>query len=992
MPPASVPRRARSRAPRAETRRSARPGARTRAPTGSGAEGSSTRTAAVSGSPKPAAATGWPGTCSRRDPVPRVWLRLEERPRSPPHCVPWSSGRPFLREIRVRRMRSRPAPKFGPWYPLAAAARTIPPADPATPLATPRTSAGWRDPTSGPGKRRTLRPQCAHGLGGPHRPAGRMTDDSPGTSITAFLIADVRGYTLFTQERGDEAAAKLAAKFAAIAREAVAARGGEVIELRGDEALAVFDSPRQAIRAAIDLQDRFVEETLADPAIPLTVGIGLDAGEAVRVEGGYRGGALNLAARLCGQAGPGEVMASQEIVHLARRIDGVRYADRGQFRLKGMSEPVALVRVSSAEADAAERLRPIAAARRPPAEDGPPPRPSGLTRRRVLIAAVALAVVAAGIAIPLSLAGGGSSKAPTVAAHPNSVARVDLETGGVVADTPLQSAPGAVATSGDAIWVTEPDAGKVVRLDPKDGTVIDTITVGNDPAGIAVGGGFVWVVNSGDPSVSRISLQTGDVVDPITEGIGNGPQDVAVGAGAVWVTNRIDGTVSRIELDLGEVTDTIPLSDTPTGIVARPGGVWVSGPSTGTVVRIDPASNAVAGTTNVGNGPGAVQADDTGIWVANTLDGTVSRIDPRSGSVDATVAVGDGPAAIAFGGGSAWVTNEFAGTISRIDVRTKASSTLPLGSEPRGAVVADGQLWVAGRGAATSHRGGTLELIGDRAPDSIDPAVSYDEVSWHSLTLVYDGLVGFKRVGGADGGLLVPDLAEGIPAPTDGGLTYRFTLRRGIRYSTGAQVRASDFRIALRRGFEIPDTPVPLLYDVLAGAAGCRPGHAPATSPTGSKPTTRTAPSRSTWPIRTRPSSTSWPCRSHRPCPPGRRRSPPARTPSRARGRTSSPPTDPGRTWSSNGTRTSGNGPRRRSPTGSPTRSTGRSAPHPTSPSTPLSPAPPIGTRARRPPIGGRRWSPASPARRTPTRRRQHFSGPCTRAFHRSTTSVSGER
>jgi len=654
-----------------------------------------------------------------------------------------------------------------------------------------------------------------------------MTDDSPGTSIKAFLIADVRGYTLFTQERGDEAAAKLAAKFAAIAREAVAARGGEVIELRGDEALAVFDSPRQAIRAAIDLQDRFVEETLADPAIPLTVGIGLDAGEAVPVEGGYRGGALNLAARLCGQAGPGEVMASQEIVHLARRIDGVRYADRGQVRLKGMSEPVALVRVSSAEGDAAERLRPIAAARRPPAEDEPPPRPSGLTRRRVLIAAVALAVVAAGIAIPLSLAGGGSSKAPTVAAHPNSVARVDLETGGVVADTPLQSAPGAVATSGDAIWVTEPDAGKVVRLDPKDGTVIDTITVGNDPAGIAVGGGFVWVVNSGDPSVSRISLQTGDVVDPITEGIGNGPQDVAVGAGAVWVTNRIDGTVSRIDLDRGEVTDTIPLSDTPTGIVARPGGVWVSGPSTGTVVRIDPASNAVAGTTNVGNGPGAVQADGTGIWVANTLDGTVSRIDPRSGSVDATIEVGDGPAAIAFGGGSAWVTNEFAGTLSRIDVRTKASSTLPLGSEPRGAVVADGQLWVAARGAATSHRGGTLQLIGDHAPDSIDPAVAYDVVSWSSLILVYDGLVGFKRVGGADGGLLVPDLAEGIPAPTDGGLTYRFTLRRGIRYSTGAQVRASDFRIALRRGFEIPDTPVPLLYDVLAGAAGCRPGHAP---------------------------------------------------------------------------------------------------------------------------------------------------------------------
>jgi YVTN family beta-propeller protein len=658
-----------------------------------------------------------------------------------------------------------------------------------------------------------------------------MTDEppdpgTPGAAIKAFLIADVRGYTMFTQERGDEAAAKLAAKFAAVAREGVAARGGEVIELRGDEALAVFDSPRQAIRAAVDLQDRFVEETLADPAIPLTVGIGLDAGEAVPVEGGYRGGALNLAARLCGQAGPGEIMASQEIVHLARRIDGVRYADRGQVRLKGMSEPVTVVRVSSVEADAAHRLRPIAAGTHPAGGEEPPRRPSGVTRRRVLIVVVVLAVVAAGIAIPLSL-GGGSSEPPSVAARPNSVARVDLETGGVVADTPLKSAPGAVAAGGGAIWVTEPDAGKVVRLDPRDGSVVDTVDVGIDPSGIAVGAGFVWVVNSGDPSVSRISLQTGDVVDAITTGIGNGPQDVAVGADAVWVTNRIDGTVSRIDPDRGVVTDTIPVPDTPTGIVARGDGVWVSGPSTGTVVRIDPGTNTVAGTTNVGNGPDAVQSDGSGIWVANTLDGTVTRIDPRSGSVDATVRVGDGPAAIAFGAGSAWVTNEFAGTISRIDVRTKRVRTVPLGSEPRGAAVAGGRLWVAARGAATSHRGGTLELIGDHAPDSIDPAVSYDAVSWYSLILIYDGLVGFKRVGGSDGGTLVPDLAESLPTPTDGGLTYRFTLRPGIRYSTGAPVRAADFRLALQRGFEIANTPVPLLYDVLAGATSCRPGHPP---------------------------------------------------------------------------------------------------------------------------------------------------------------------
>src|SRR5262245_24431335 len=107
------------------------------------------------------------------------------------------------------------------------------------------------------------------------------TEVESGPAVRTFLIADIRGYTVFTAERGDEAAARLAARFAAAAREVVAAHGGRVTELRGDEALAVFESVRQAIRAAVVLQRRFVDETVADPSLPMPVGIGLDSGEAV---------------------------------------------------------------------------------------------------------------------------------------------------------------------------------------------------------------------------------------------------------------------------------------------------------------------------------------------------------------------------------------------------------------------------------------------------------------------------------------------------------------------------------------------------------------------------------------------------------------------------------------------------------------------------------------------------------------------------------------
>jgi class 3 adenylate cyclase/tetratricopeptide (TPR) repeat protein len=167
----------------------------------------------------------------------------------------------------------------------------------------------------------------------------------PTSVVRTFLIADVRGYTRFTQEHGDEAAAQLASKFASILREEVSARGGQLVELRGDEALAAFGSARQALRTAIALQARFSEETQQQPELPLRVGIGLDAGEAVPVETGYRGGALNLAARLSSLAGPNEVLASEGVIHLARRIAGIVYVERGSMPLKGFDHPVRVVQV-----------------------------------------------------------------------------------------------------------------------------------------------------------------------------------------------------------------------------------------------------------------------------------------------------------------------------------------------------------------------------------------------------------------------------------------------------------------------------------------------------------------------------------------------------------------------------------------------------------------------------------------------------------------------
>jgi Adenylate cyclase, family 3 (some proteins contain HAMP domain) len=344
-----------------------------------------------------------------------------------------------------------------------------------------------------------------------------------GAEIKTFLIADVRGYTMFTNERGDEAAAKLAAKFAAIVREGVEARGGSLVELRGDEGLAVFSSARQAIRAAMDLQSAFVDETLADPSLPLLVGIGLDAGEAVAVEGGYRGGALNLAARLCGQAGPGETLASQEVVHLARKVEGVRYVERGAVHLKGLDQPVLVIRVMLEEGDPAERLAGVVTTPSPVRRARP-------RRTVVLVAAVAtIALVAATLPFVLH------HDTPVPALAANGIQLIDATSGQRVGSVPLPGSPGGIASGGGSVWVSDPQAGTVVRLDPSTRAAVDTIPVGRDPAGIAFGDGAVWVAVSGDGELARIDPSTDTVVSRV--GVGNGPTGVAVSSGFVWVTN-----------------------------------------------------------------------------------------------------------------------------------------------------------------------------------------------------------------------------------------------------------------------------------------------------------------------------------------------------------------------------------------------------------------------------------------------------------------------
>jgi YVTN family beta-propeller protein len=451
-------------------------------------------------------------------------------------------------------------------------------------------------------------------------------------------------------------------------------------------------------------------------------------------------------------------------------------------------------------------------------EPTPAPPPGTRRRRRLTLAAAAgavLALVAGTITFLLSRDG---SQESLDSAAGNSLGILDLESGRLVADLPVGTTPTDVSVGEGAAWVTNTASGTVDRVDPSTHTVRQTIRVGAGPTGVAVGEGSVWVTNTLDGSLSRIDPRSNEVTQTIA--VGNGPSGIAVGSGSVWVVNRDDHTLSRIDPETGTVAQTFAAGAGPVDVAADGDSVWVTNESVGRMLKIDPRAGRVVGTVSVGRGPTAVAVGAGSVWATNTLDGTVSRVDPETLTVTATIEVGEGPSGIAAGQDVVLVTLEHDGAISRIDPETNDAAVSSIGGRPAGVARWGRAVFVAVRPGGDAHRGGTLTALESFAFfDSIDPARAYEPPSWRLLSLTNDGLTAFKRVGGREGAGVVPDLATSVPEPTESGTIYTFQLRPGLRYSTGAPVRATDFRRALERVFELRSTTYP--YEGIVGAESC---------------------------------------------------------------------------------------------------------------------------------------------------------------------------
>jgi len=123
--------------------------------------------------------------------------------------------------------------------------------------------------------------------------------------------------------------------------------------------------------------------------------------------------------------------------------------------------------------------------------------------------------------------------------------------------------------------------------------------------------------------------------------------------------------------------------------------------------------------------------------------------------------------------------------------------------------------------ATADHRGGTMKLLAKAAGGTIDPHVNYTLQYWNLFQATYDGLLAFKKAGGDEAFEVVPDLAEKIPTPTNGGKTWVFKLRKGVKFSNGKAVTTNDVVASFRRIFKVKSPTSGGFYAGIVGASAC---------------------------------------------------------------------------------------------------------------------------------------------------------------------------
>jgi peptide/nickel transport system substrate-binding protein len=122
-----------------------------------------------------------------------------------------------------------------------------------------------------------------------------------------------------------------------------------------------------------------------------------------------------------------------------------------------------------------------------------------------------------------------------------------------------------------------------------------------------------------------------------------------------------------------------------------------------------------------------------------------------------------------------------------------------------------------GGGAGEARQGGSITIAQTSQPDYLDPALGYTVNSWEPMWLAYTPPVTYKRAEGKEGTELIPGVAQELPEVSEDGKTVTFTMRKGLKFSDGTPLKASDFEHTIKRVLNL-ESGASAFYLIIEGA------------------------------------------------------------------------------------------------------------------------------------------------------------------------------
>jgi adenylate cyclase len=162
-----------------------------------------------------------------------------------------------------------------------------------------------------------------------------------------FLFADLAGFTAMTEAHGEEPAADLAEEFSQLVRELLPTYDAHEVKLIGDALMLRITEPANAVRLGLAI----VCDVGLRHGSP-TIRVGMHSGSAIERSGDWYGSTVNIAARVAGLAGGGEVLLTDATQTAAGPLTDIEFASRGPHQLKNVGEPIAVYAAESRDPSA----------------------------------------------------------------------------------------------------------------------------------------------------------------------------------------------------------------------------------------------------------------------------------------------------------------------------------------------------------------------------------------------------------------------------------------------------------------------------------------------------------------------------------------------------------------------------------------------------------------------------------------------------------------